>query len=401
MSWLSTTHSFNLLRYNLASKKGHNTTHCSLTVRSVIEHFTKKGSKVFAAALDASKAYDRVDYNKILLRLLDKGIPPSVVRLLLTWYEATQIRVLFEGNISSQTFGINHSVRQGGILSCALFTSCVMDDLLAELEIAGIGCKVNFRWFGAVAYCDDIILLCPTISGLNKMLNICYSWSRLNHIEFNTKKSFVICFAGEKRKLWPNGNPIPIYMNNNLIPTCHTLTHLGHILSEDVSDSYELEKIAKSFNRQFNAFFARFGSLKNVELQKQLYNTFCTSFYGIEGINLQKVSSSALRFWRKSINLALMKLLTLPPESVSPFLVAEGIMNADSVWAYRALTFWKRVFESSISTRDLLLTTHQNTISTLLNQFQIDTSLKNISKNKLKDSIVVEWSRRKGLLVEQ
>ena len=274
-----------------------------------------------------------------------------------------------------------------------------MDDLLAELEIAGIGCKVYYRWFGAVAYCDDIILLCPTISGLNSMLKICHSWSQLNHIEFNTNKSFVICFTEDKRKLWPCDSPIPVYLNGSLIPTCQTLAHLGHILSEDLSDSHELEKIAKSFNRQFNAFFSRFSSLKNMELQKQLYNTFCTSFYGIEGINPSNVSPSALRFWRKSVNLALMKLLTLPPESISPFLIAEGIFNADSVWAYRTLTFWKGVLKSSISTHDLLVSTYYQRIKILMDQSCIDTNLVDLSKTMIKDKIVSEWSSRKGLLV--
>ena len=91
-------------------KKNCSTTHCTLTVKGIVDHFTKRGSKVFAALLDATAAYDRANYHKILLRLLNKGLPRSVVRLLLTWYQSTSIKTKFQKNISQNTFGINHSV---------------------------------------------------------------------------------------------------------------------------------------------------------------------------------------------------------------------------------------------------------------------------------------------------
>ena len=109
------------------------------------------------------------------------------------------------------------------------------------------------------------------------------------------------------------------------------MTHLGHILADDLDDSHELNRIARAFNRQFNAFFNRFGEIQNIELKKYLFTSFCASYYGIELINPQKVNVSALKFWRKSINLAMMKLLQLPRESVSQYLIAKGILNADSI----------------------------------------------------------------------
>jgi hypothetical protein len=106
-------------------KRDTSTTHCTLTVKGVAKHYIARGSRVFAAFLVASQAFDRANFYRILLRLLTKGIPESVVRLLLCWYEQTNIRVMFNHSVSRKSFGINHSVRQGGILSPVLFTSAL------------------------------------------------------------------------------------------------------------------------------------------------------------------------------------------------------------------------------------------------------------------------------------
>ena len=48
-----------------------------------------------------------------------------------------------------------------------------MDGLLEELKDLGIGCYIGQHFCGAAVYADDIILLCPTSSGLLKMFGMC------------------------------------------------------------------------------------------------------------------------------------------------------------------------------------------------------------------------------------
>ena len=202
--------------------------------------------------------------------MLNKGLPRSVVRLLLSWYDSTSLKVMFMKN-SSRKFGINHGTRQGGILSCALFTAGIIDDLLDELECSGYGCHVNFRFFGALAYADDILLLSPSISGLNQLLKICHNWSRQSNIEFNASKSQAICFGKRRRSAHGQVLSSPqVLLGDQVIPVYDHVTHLGHILANDLDDSQELNRIARAFNRQFNAFFNRFGEIQNTELKKYL-----------------------------------------------------------------------------------------------------------------------------------
>ena len=320
------------------------------------------------------------------------------MRLLLTWYESTTNRTKFQKNISQNSFGISHSVRQGGILSCALFTVGIIDDLLAELELAGIGCKIKYRFFGALAFADDIILLCPTIVGLNQMLQICHKWAIQNNVEFNPTKSCVICFVSQKRDLWPEDIPIPVFFNGKRLPLTRAATHLGHILAEDLSDSPEINRIARSFNRQFNAFFNKFGVLNNAELKKHLYVTFCGSFYGIEAVNPNSVTKTARDFLKSSVNIALMKLLRLPRESISQFLIAEGILNAESMWRCRALNFWKGVIKSNLPTKTLLIKTNWAMICQISRTVNIfPTTLANLSQAQINNRVTAEWCQKKGV----
>ena len=384
------------MQFGFKEKVG--TNHCSLFVKSIARHYIKKGSRVYAAQLDATKAFDGANFYKIFKRLMLKGIPKSVVRLLLAWYESTNIKTSWQSNLSTNAFSISHSTRQGGLLSPILFSIGIMDDLLSELELSQIGCRINNRYVGGIAYADDITLLSPTVTGLNKMLEICSDWSKRNQITFNPLKSFAICFADNKNK-WPKNKPIPVHMNGQLLPTVKEILHLGHLITETLDDSVELLRIAKSFNKQFHAFFCPFNTVRNTELLKEVLTSFCFSFYGIESLNPQMVTASSIKFFKKSFNLALMKLLRLPPESISPFLVAEGILNADAIWKVRRLSFWKSVVTSNHSYKSVLIDNQRTMIINSMTQLNLlPYSLSSISVASIKNCVLKNWMEEKDLV---
>ena len=273
----------------------------------------------------------------------------------------------------------------------------IMDDLLNDLESSGFGCHINFRFFGAIAYADDILLFSPTLSGLNRLLKICNKWSTTSKIEFNASKSQTICFGLKRRHGSQPVPQLPVSLGDQLIPTFENVTHLGHILSCYLDDSPELIRIAKSFNKQFNAFYSRFCEIRNVELKKYLFTSFCTSYYGIEIVDPKKVSVAAVKFWRKSVNLATMKLLSLPRESVSQFLIAEGILNADSSWSFRSLLFWKNLQKLGNFSSPLFDTCNE-VITNLMIDFPSIGDLSAASRSKIKDAVILSWGNSQNLM---
>ena len=81
-------------------------------------------------------------------------------------------------------FHIKAGVRQGGILSPVLFV-IYMDSLINDLHLSGFGCRVYDKFVGCLAYADDIVLLSPTLCGMQNMLNICSNFAINFDLKFN------------------------------------------------------------------------------------------------------------------------------------------------------------------------------------------------------------------------
>jgi len=152
-----------------------------------VEYFLMYGSSVYMAALDATKAFDRVNHIKLFHRLCDLGLPRYVIRLLINWY-AKIVSVVQWDNCFSSYFTIKSGVIQGGVLSPTLFNIYV--DCLAEmLTQSDLGCHVHGVYFGCLFYADDILLLSSSVGNLQKMLDLCYRIGSEFDIIFNAKKS--------------------------------------------------------------------------------------------------------------------------------------------------------------------------------------------------------------------
>ena len=150
------------LQFGFKSKSSANM--CTMVLKETISYYVNNHSSVFCTFLDASKAFDRVHYCKLFRLLIKRGLPPCIVRVLVSLYTANQVRVLWAG-LASDYFTAQNGVKQGGVLSPVLF--CIyIDDLLIKLSLLGVGCFIGFNFSGALAYADDIVLIAPNPSAI-------------------------------------------------------------------------------------------------------------------------------------------------------------------------------------------------------------------------------------------
>ena len=67
--------------YQFAYKKGHSTVLCTALIKQTAEYYVSKGGVMYSCLADASKAYDRLRYDKLFELLHQKNVPPLILRL--------------------------------------------------------------------------------------------------------------------------------------------------------------------------------------------------------------------------------------------------------------------------------------------------------------------------------
>ena len=94
-------------------------------------YYVNNDSSVYCTLLDATKAFDRVEYCKLFRVLLDRKLPVACIRLLANIYTRRVTRVSWNG-VCSNRFLVKNGVKQGGVLS-PIFFCLYLDGLLAIL----------------------------------------------------------------------------------------------------------------------------------------------------------------------------------------------------------------------------------------------------------------------------
>ena len=165
-------------------KAGVSTTQCTWLVNEVTTYFMRRGTAVNACLLDCSKAFDMCRFDKLFSKLIERGLPPIVDRVLIFVYEEQTGWVKLAGKRSS-SFKITNGTRQGSVISPLLF-SVYLDDLLKELRKLQLGCHIGGYWLGACGYADDLILMAPSRDVLQRMIQVCEVYASEHNLVFST-----------------------------------------------------------------------------------------------------------------------------------------------------------------------------------------------------------------------
>ena len=255
------------------------------------DYYVKKGGRVFALALDASKAFDRVNYLKLFKLLETRKLNPVYIRFLLDNYINQKLRVTYDNN-SSDWFTVSNGVKQGAVLSPTLF-SVYMDNLLCKITDAGLGCNIGNVCCGIIGYADDILLLAPTVQSLNHMVKICEAYADEYDIKFNGAKSQLMIFGKCKEN-------IDVYVCEQKVKVVTEMKYLGNTISNSIHDPL-VHHVKNDFICKVNSFLANFNNVSSY-VKNSLFQQYCFSLYGSNLCMLDHNSMNDLRVaWRKAI----------------------------------------------------------------------------------------------------
>ncbi len=166
---------------------------CIYAFKEIASNYRSLTSTMFVCFLDASKAFDRVNYAKLFQKSSLRGVPCYLIRILVFWY-AKQTVMLTCGDVMSVPFHVTNGVRQGGILSPFLF-NVYMDELSNRLNGCKTGCLIGELFINHLMYANDLVICCPYhaySTGLQQMLKVCSEYGVELDVKFNSKKSLIM-----------------------------------------------------------------------------------------------------------------------------------------------------------------------------------------------------------------
>ena len=178
-----------------------------------------------------------------------------------------------------------------------------MDELLDELRQSGLGCYIGGLFAGAGSYCDDLALMAPTRSALQKLMSICEKYAERHNLVFSTDpnpiKSKTKCLLF---KLFNNEeHPAPILLNGRTLPWVDRAAHLGHELHESGNQEVDC-------NMRRGAYIGETIELLNIfksahPLQKlAAVQTYACSFYGSNLFDLYGQAANKLyKAWQVTV----------------------------------------------------------------------------------------------------
>jgi hypothetical protein len=290
------------------------TSMCTMVLKEVIAYYTAHGGSLYCIMLDATKAFDRVNYCKLFRELLGRNLPPTYLRLLFNFYTGHVTRVSWNG-VCSDPFQAKNGVKQDGVISPVLFCLYI-DKLMGLLQDSGVGCYIGEAFLGALAYADDLVLLAPTPGAMRLLLSLCDNFALNYDIVFNANKSKCLHFSPRTRfKLDANTN-LHFSIGGKSVEVVSEWPHLGHIISTSFSDEAEIANKRNKLCGQINnciCFFVNRDPITKLSLLK----AYCTSHYGsvLWDLSSPMVDNYCV-VWRKG----LMRVWNLPRNAHSVLL---------------------------------------------------------------------------------
>jgi hypothetical protein len=257
--------------------KNDSSTHFAfLTVKEVVQYYTKNGSNVHVSFLDISKAFDKVSHHKLFKTLRLNGFDEQMISLVSNWYCRQKIKVKYN-NVFSDSWYLRNGVRQGGIMSPYFFILYI-DAVIDKISKLKYGCKIKFINVNNVAFADDIVILAPTAFALQNILNVLNIELEQINLFLNPAKCAYMIINKSRKIKETSAN---IHINNIKLKYVDQYKYLGFIINNRLSNKHDIIRARNKFYAVFNMLLRRFHYV-NSEIFLTLFKSYCVQFYGAE-----------------------------------------------------------------------------------------------------------------------
>ena len=330
----------------LAYQRKTSTSHALYMLRSTVDYFNNRGSKVFVAFLDCTKAFDRISHYGLFTHLINRKIPLCILLCLIFWYMNMTCMVHW-GSEMSRSFCVPLGVKQGGINSPEFF-AIYYDGLIKMLRKAKIGCHMFNLFVAVILFADDICLLAPTHSALSKMIEICTNYCKQSCFSFNPKRSKIVVFS---RKKLDHDQMMQVTLQGKVIDYVQSIKYLGTTICSNGGFSFSATHELCNFYRASNAILNVLNKPNENVLMHLLY-TNCVPILTY-ACSIKSFSSKDMGDCTTALNDAIWKIFSFNWwESVRSLRETFGYYDTSfPLFAFFAITY--RAFRSECRLKNL------------------------------------------------
>ena len=122
---------------------------------------------------------------------------------------------------------------------------------------------------------QQYVLLAPSPSALQDLLDCCEEYARLFDIIYNVKKTFCMCI---KPKCYKDLQVPTFYLNRRSLTFTSEQKYLGFMMTDAFTDDNDITRQMKYMYCVGNSLVRNFKHC-NDEVKLQLFKTYCTNFY--------------------------------------------------------------------------------------------------------------------------
>ena len=291
-------------RSQFGFRKGCGTRDAIGVLRALCERSLEYGNEVYICFVDFEKAFDRVNWVR-MIEMLD--------RLQIDWKDKRMIKELYmkqeaviriaEGE--SEPGIIGRGVRQGCPLSPLLFSVYAEMMMLEAMEETEQGVRVGGELLTDVRFADDQGMISSTESGLQELMDRLNNTAKRYDMKINVKKTKTMLVSRKE------GKSVQIKIDGQLVEQMRKFKYLGSIVSED---GRCLEEVKVRIGMAKDAFKKRHELMTrnmNISIRKKMVKTLIwpVALYGCETWTLRNEESRRLNafemwVWRRMMSIS-------------------------------------------------------------------------------------------------
>ena len=273
------------------------------TLRVMYEKSIEFGKSLYICFVDYEKAFDRVDWMKLMEILKKVGLDWKERKLVWELY-TKQTAVVQVGNDLSEPADIGRGTRQGGLLSTIFYNIYAQFMINEALEDNRDGVIISGECIPAVRFADDKAMVSNSNAGLQRIMNDLNSTGRKYRMKINKGKTKVMRITHTTQR------HIKITIDDKQVEVVTEFKYLGSMITNDGRCTTE---IGYRIGRAKAAFYENerlLTSNTDISMRKQFIKTvvwsnalYAAETWTLTQQHLNQLEAFEMWCWRHMLNI--------------------------------------------------------------------------------------------------